>query len=25
MLLEQLGQPYADYQAHTWRLLPYIY
>jgi len=25
MLLENLGQSYASYQTHTWRLLPYIY
>ncbi|MGD0752280.1 MAG: isoprenylcysteine carboxylmethyltransferase family protein [Anaerolineales bacterium] len=25
MLLENLGEAYARYQAHTWRLLPYIY
>jgi len=25
MLLEQLGQPYTDYRAHTWRLLPFLY
>ena len=25
MLLESLGQSYASYQAHTWKLLPYIY
>jgi protein-S-isoprenylcysteine O-methyltransferase Ste14 len=25
MLLQNLGQPYADYRLHTWRLLPYIY
>jgi protein-S-isoprenylcysteine O-methyltransferase Ste14 len=25
MLLERLGQPYADYQSHTWKLLPFVY
>jgi protein-S-isoprenylcysteine O-methyltransferase Ste14 len=25
MLLDRLGLPYADYQAHTWKLLPLVY
>jgi protein-S-isoprenylcysteine O-methyltransferase Ste14 len=25
MLLENLGEAYARYRAHTWRLLPFIY
>jgi protein-S-isoprenylcysteine O-methyltransferase Ste14 len=25
MLLEHLGQQYADYKAHTWKLLPLVY
>ena len=25
MLLERLGQQYADYKTHTWRLLPFVY
>ena len=25
MLLERLGQPYAEYKAHTRRLLPFVY
>jgi len=25
MLLENLGQPYAEYKSHTWKLLPFIY
>ncbi|HTX79244.1 MAG TPA: isoprenylcysteine carboxylmethyltransferase family protein [Longilinea sp.] len=25
MLVQSLGQPYAEYKAHTWKLIPYIY
>jgi protein-S-isoprenylcysteine O-methyltransferase Ste14 len=25
MLLDHLGQQYADYKAHTWKLLPFVY
>jgi protein-S-isoprenylcysteine O-methyltransferase Ste14 len=25
MLLDSLGQRYADYQAHTWKLVPFVY
>jgi protein-S-isoprenylcysteine O-methyltransferase Ste14 len=25
MLLAHLGQQYADYKAHTWKLLPFVY
>jgi protein-S-isoprenylcysteine O-methyltransferase Ste14 len=25
MLLDRLGQSYANYQAHTWKLMPFVY
>ena len=25
MLIDRLGQPYANYQAHTWKLMPFVY